>query len=68
LVHHREEKCDITLASWQQNFWITTTGNLNNNDSDSNENIKKAIGLISKTTTLLMNRLFILFLAVAARL
>ena len=41
---------------------------LSNNDSNSNENVKKAVGLITKTTTLHVNRLFIHFLAVVARL
>ena len=39
----KEEKCDVTLP-WLQNFWITSVGSL------SNENDKKAIGMISETT------------------
>ena len=35
-----EEKCDITLP-WQQNVWITTMGNLSNDDGGGNENVKK---------------------------
>ena len=41
---YREEKCDITLA-WYQNFWIATIGRLSNDDGDGNENGEKAIGL-----------------------
>ena len=41
---NREEKCDVTLP-WKQNFWITTTGSLGNNDGDDNENCNKAISL-----------------------
>ena len=37
---NREEKCDVTLP-WYQNFWITTTESLNNDDGDGNENGKK---------------------------
>ena len=40
----REEKCDVTLP-WSQNFWMTTRGSLSNDNGDSNENDKKAIGL-----------------------
>ena len=36
------EKCDVTLP-WQQNFWITTMGDLSNDNGDGNENGKKAI-------------------------
>ena len=39
-----EEKCDVTLP-WQQNFWITTMGDLSNDNGDGNERGKKAIGL-----------------------
>ena len=39
-----EEKCDVKLP-WKQNFCITTIGSLSNDDSDGNENRKKAIGL-----------------------
>ena len=43
-VNSREEKCDITLP-WQQNFGLTTKGNLGNGDGGGNKNGKKAIGL-----------------------
>ena len=39
-----EEKCDVTLP-WQQNFWITTMGDLSNDNGDGNEHGIKAIGL-----------------------
>ena len=39
-----EEKCDFTLP-WQQNFWITTMGDLSNDNGDGNEHGIKAIGL-----------------------
>ena len=43
--HNREaEKCDVTLP-WKQNFWLTTKGNLTNDDGDGNKNGKKAIEL-----------------------
>ena len=41
-------------------------GSLSNHDADGDENGKKAIGLISKTTTL--NAFFVPFFAVVARL
>ena len=44
-------------------------GSLSNDDVDGNENGKKAIGLISKTTTLhVTSRFFVHFVAVVARL
>ena len=44
-------------------------GSLSNDDADSNENGKKPIGLISKTTTLHVHHAFFVhFFAVAARL
>ena len=36
-----------------------TIGTLRSNDDDGNENVKKAIGLISKTTTLLVYHAFL---------
>ena len=54
---NREEKCDVTLP-WLQNFWITTVGSL------SNENGKKAIGMISETTICTCITLFGAFLFV----
>ena len=41
---NREEKCDVRLP-WYQNFRITTTGNLSNDDGDGSENGKKALSL-----------------------
>ena len=44
-------------------------GSLSNDDADGNENGKKAIGLISKTTTLHVHHAFFVhFFAVVARL
>ena len=44
-------------------------GSLSNDDVDGNENGKKAIGLISKTTTLHVHHAFFVhFFAVVARL
>ena len=44
-------------------------GSLSNDDADGNENGKKAIGLISKTTTLQVHHAFFVhFFAVVARL
>ena len=40
-VTNREEKCDVTLP-WYQNFWITKTVSLSNDDGDGNENGKEA--------------------------
>ena len=37
------EKCDVMLP-WYQNFWITKTVSLSNDNGDGNENGKKAIG------------------------
>ena len=46
-----------------------STGSLSNDDADGNENGKKAIGLISKTTTLHVHHAsFVHFFAVVARL
>ena len=46
-----------------------TLGSLSNDDADGNENGKKAIGLISKTTTLHVHHAFFVhFFAVVARL
>ena len=39
-----EENCDVTLP-WQQNFLITTMGNLSSDNGDGKEHGKKAIGL-----------------------
>ena len=39
-----EENCDVTLP-WQQNFLITTMGNLSSDNGDGKEHSKKAIGL-----------------------
>ena len=54
-ILYREEKCDVTLA-WWENFWIPTLSNV---DSDGNENGKKAISLDSKTTTLHVHHAFL---------
>ena len=44
-------------------------GSLSNDDADGNENGKKAIGLISKTTTLHVHHAFFVpFFAVVARI
>ena len=37
-------------------YTFSRLGNLSNNDGNGNENVKKAIGLISKTTALHVNR------------
>ena len=47
----------------------TLKGSLSNDDADGNKNGKKAIGLNSKTTTLLVHHVFLVhFFAVVARL
>ena len=40
-------------------FFILSLGSLSNDDGDGNENGKKAIGLISKTTTLHVHHAFL---------
>ena len=64
---NREEKCDVTVSPWLQNFWITTIGNLsddNEDDGDGNKNGEKTISLDSKTTTLhVYTTLFCTFLS-----
>jgi len=48
---------------------VAQLGSLSNDDADGNENGKKAIGLISKTTTLHVHHAFFVhFFAVIARL
>ena len=55
--------------NWRNNFeWEgggTTVGSLSNDDTDGNENGKKAIGLISKTTSFHVH-FFVHFFAVVA--
>ena len=46
----------LTASAWEQNWnrdfsLSSPIGTLRSNDADDNENVKKAIGLISKTTT-----------------
>ena len=54
-------RCDVPVSP--------TLGSLSNDDADGNKNGKKAIGLISKTTTLhVHNAFFVHFFAVVARL
>ena len=46
-----------------------SVGRFSNDDGDSNENVKKAIGLLSKTTSLHVDHtFFVRFFAVTARL
>ena len=40
-------------------LFSSSLGSLSNDDDDGNENDKKAIGLISKTTTLLVHHAFL---------
>ena len=48
---------------------VNTVGSLSNDDTDGNENGKKAIGLISKTTSFHVHHAFFVhFFAVVARL
>ena len=54
---------------WERAATFSTAGSFSNNDRDGNENGKKAIRFISKTTTLpRSSRSFVDFLAVTARL
>ena len=39
------ERRSVTSRYNAQNFWMTTTGSLSNNDGDGNENGKKTKGL-----------------------
>ena len=49
--------------------WEVLIGSLSNDDADGNENDKKAIGMISKTTTLHVHHAFFVhFFAAVARL
>ena len=49
-----------TCHLWTKVFWfVLILGTLRSNDEDGNENIKKTIGLISKTTTLHMHHAFL---------
>ena len=41
------------------NLWVWEIGSFNNDGGDSNENGKKTIGLISKTTTLHVHHAFL---------
>ena len=46
-----------------------SVGSFSNNDGDGNENVKKVIGLLSKTTSLHVHHTFFVhFFAVTARL
>ena len=46
-----------------------SVGSFSNDDGDGNENVKKAIGLLSKTTSLHVDHtFFVRFFAVTARL
>ena len=38
-------KADLCYIPWKQNFWLTTKGNLSNDDGDGNKKGKKAIEL-----------------------
>ena len=50
-------------------FWRDSVGTLRSNDADGNENVKKTIGLISKTTTLHVRHAFLyIYLPFFARL
>ena len=45
------------MLPWQQNFWITTTGGLANDDGDGSENGKKAIGLCQQNKKMKLNKI-----------
>ena len=45
------------MLLWQQNFWITTIGDLTNDDGDGNENGKKAIGLCQHNKKMKLNKI-----------
>ena len=53
-------------------WWLTVSvvllGTLRSNDAEGNENVKKAIGLISKTTSARASHCFAHFIPVFARL
>ena len=51
----------ILFVEWQPSWSCSrnTIGTLRSNDADDNENVKKTIGLISKTTTLHMHHTFL---------
>ena len=62
-------KVTTTLSATQHYSIVATLGSLSNDDGDGNENVKKAIGLLRKTTTLHVHRAFFVhFLAVVALL
>ena len=57
-----QERFDIrSLSRALRNLWLI--GTLRSNDADGNENVKKTIGLISKTTTLHVHYTFCTFLS-----
>ena len=43
-------------------------GSFSNDDSDCNKDVKKAIGLLRKTTTVHVSRFFVHFFTILARL
>ena len=47
---------------------LKSVGSFNKDDGDGNKNAKKAMGLLSKTTTARASRLFVHFFTVTARL
>ena len=61
---------NVTPLLWsQQRSRILLLGTLRSNDADGNENVKKAMGFISKTTTWHVHHAFLyVFLPVFARL
>ena len=71
-LHHLELiKTEINRRNTQSLKQVShsISGSLSNDDADGNENGKKAIGLISKTTTLHVHHAFFVhFFAVVARL
>ena len=57
------------LPGFHGNFILETIGTLRSKDADGNENVKKTIGFISKTTTLHVHHAFLyISLPVFARL
>ena len=59
---------DLVLVHAQKlSIWEMSGGSFSNDDIDGNENVKKAIGLLSKTTTdARASRFFVHFFAVTA--
>ena len=69
MVYHKDLFWVLFSSSYLSRICHFILGSLSNDDADGNENGKKAIGLISKTTALHVHHAFsVHFFAVVARL